>query len=110
MHTVLPPGALGFCTLGAPPMIRKGGLRAILLGTGRIPPRCACLEYTSTAGEVGTRTLQVTTADSASDHRIEENRFRTRGTNHSFHVYPTKTFYYNIHNNFFILEKYLIGS
>ena len=61
---VLPPGALDSCTLGAHPMIRKGGFRAILLGTGRIPPRCACLECTSTAGEVGTRTLQVTTADS----------------------------------------------
>ena len=64
MHTVLPPGALGFYTPGAHPMIRKGGFRAILLGTGRFPPRCAYLEYTSTAGEVGTITLQVATADS----------------------------------------------
>ena len=38
MHTVLPPGALGSYTPGAPPMISEGGFRAILLGTGRFPP------------------------------------------------------------------------
>ena len=79
MHKVLPPGALGSYTPGAHPMISEGGFRAILLGTGRFPPRCACLEYTSvgfekhleatrydglTVGEVGTMTLQVATADS----------------------------------------------
>ena len=58
MHTVLPPGALGSYTPGAHPMISEGRFRAILLGTGRFPPRCAYLEYTSTAGEVGTMTCK----------------------------------------------------
>ncbi len=65
MHTVLPPGALGSYTPGAHPMISEGGSeRSYSEQVASRPDARAYLKYTSTAGKVGTITLQVATADS----------------------------------------------